>query len=276
MFINIFLLSIVSALFAGGLCGAVGFHVQRFGVTTMSFGIAHAALAGAALGLLLGVDSTMSAMLLALIIALFMGIVLIRISYGRELISMAIFSASSAIALFAIYVSSAKVLATTSVAIILWGSLLAITFEKLVLLITLSILFSLYIVACRVHIDAILYDKKLAEAEGVNVQLHTLILLFFTGAVIAIALKLTGGFLVFTLLYNPVATALQIAKSARKQLVLSSILGSISAITGLIVSYIIDLPVGATIALTSTTILIITCITRISIEKIKWKINKLS
>jgi len=275
MFINIFLIPMISALFAGGLCGAIGFHVQRFKVTTMSFGIAHAALAGAALSLLLGIDPTMLAMLVALITALFMGIVLIRVSYGRELISMAIFSASSAIALFAIYMSSARVLATTSVAIILWGSLLAITFEKLLLLITLTILFGLYIVACRVHIDAILYDKKLAEAEGVNVQLHTLILLFFTGTAIAITLKLTGGFLVFTLLYNPVTTALQIARNARKQLLLSSTLGSLSAITGLITSYVMNLPVGATIALISTVILVIACMVRISIEKTKWKIYKL-
>ena len=180
---------------------------------------------------------------------------------------MAVFSASSAIALLAIYMSTTRVLATASVAIVLWGSLLAVTPQKLIILLMVTILFLLYTSAFRMHIDAILYDKKLAEAEGIDIQAHTLTLLFFTSIAIASTLKLTGGFLVFTLLYNPMASASQLARSAKHQLILSSLLGSTSAVSGLAVSYLFNLPVGATITVISSLILLISYGVRVAVER---------
>jgi len=75
--------------------------------------------------------------------------------------------------------------------------------------------------------------------------------------IISLSLRLTGGFLVFALLYNPVAAALQLTRKAYMQLFLSSTLGAVSALTGLVVSYALDWPVGATIAIVSSTILLL-------------------
>ena len=265
--LNIFSMAILAAILAGCLCGAIGFHVDHFKVTTLSFSISHAALAGASIGIVLSLDSTYSAMAAATSSALLLGLIFSRVERGRELVSMAVFSTSSAIALLAIYMSTARVLATTSVATVLWGSLLAVTPQKLIILLTVTILFLLYISAFRMHIDAILYDKKLAEAEGIDVQAHTLTLLLFTSIAIASTLKLTGGFLVFTLLYNPMASASQLARSAKHQLILSSLLGSTSAVSGLAVSYLFNLPVGATITVISSLILLISYGVRVAVER---------
>ena len=263
---GLFSLAVLAALLSGCLCGAIGFHIQRFGVTTLSFGIAHAALAGAALGVLWNLDPTYSAMATAVSSALVLGWLFTRVEYGRELICMAVFSASSAIALLAVYLSTARVLATTSVAEVLWGSLLAVTAPKVLVLLVVVVLFLIYIAACRMHIDAILYDRRLAEAEGVDVQMHTLILLFFAGVAIASTLKLTGGFLVFTLIYNPVASAMQLARNAKLQLLLSLLLGASSSVLGLALSYLMDLPVGASIALLSSLILLLSYGVRVVVE----------
>lgn len=254
--ISFFLLTSLAAIVSGSLCGALGFHVQRFNAVTLSFTVAHAALAGAALGLIAGIDVTYTAMILALSSAALLGAFFTKIIHERELISMALFSLFSALALLAIYMSNVTVLATSSVAVVLWGSLLAVTLHKLIMLACAAALFILYTSAYRMHIDAILYDSKLAEAEGVDVQAHTFILLFFVGAAIALTLKLMGGFLVFALLYNPVVAASQITKNARRQLHLSALLGASSALLGLTISYVLNWPVGAAIALTSSIILL--------------------
>ena len=269
--LGLFSLAFLAAILAGCLCGAIGFHIQRFNVITLSFSIAHAALAGASLGLLFNFDSTYSAMIAAFLSVLILGLFFIRVEYERELISMAVFSASSAIALLSIYMSTTRVLATASVAVVLWGSLLAVTLQKLIILLVVTVLFLFHIFAFRMHIDAILYDRKLAEAEGIDVQFHTLVLLLFTGVAIASTLKLTGGFLVFTLLYNPMASASQLVKNARNQLILSSLLGSSSAVLGLVISYILNMPVGATIAITSSIILLVSFMARLVSEKFKVK-----
>jgi len=259
-------LAISAAVLSGNLCGAIGFYVQRLKITTLSFSVAHAALAGASIGLILNLDPVYSAMVTAVASALFLGMVFTRIEYGRELISMAVFSVSSAVAIFAIYLSNVRVLATVSISVVLWGSLLAITVEKLILLLLILFIFVLYILAYRIQIDSMLYDVKMAEAEGVNVQMHMLIMLFFAGLIISSSLRLTGGFLVFTLLYNPVAASFQISRRAHMQLLVSSILGASSASSGLIVSYILDWPVGATIAIVSSVILLLAYIAKIVVE----------
>ncbi|MCD6348566.1 MAG: metal ABC transporter permease [Candidatus Korarchaeota archaeon] len=258
--IGLITLAMIASVMSGGLCGAIGFYIQRLEITTMSFSIAHAALAGASIGLVMGLDPTYSAMVMAIALSLLLGLIFTRISYGKELVSMAIFSACSAIALFSIYLSNVKVLATSSVAVILWGSILAITPQKLVILALATFGFSLYIISYKTQIDSMIYDRKIAEAEGIDVQLHTLAVLFFAGIVIALTLKLTGGFLVFALLYNPVSTSMQLVRKAHLQLVLSSVLGGASALSGIFVSYAFDWPVGATIAIISTVMLIISYI----------------
>ena len=259
-------LALLAAVLSGNLCGAIGFYVQRLKITTLSFSVAHAALAGASIGLILNLDPVYSAMIVAVASALILGVIFTRVEYGRELISMAVFSTSSAIAVFAIYLSNVRVLATASIAVVLWGSLLAITVEKLILLLLTLFIFVLYILAYKIQIDSMLYDVKMAEAEGINVQMHMLIMLFFAGLIISSSLRLTGGFLVFTLLYNPVAASFQISRRAHMQLLVSSILGASSASSGLIVSYILDWPVGATIAIVSSIILLSAYIAKIIVE----------
>ncbi|MCD6245017.1 MAG: metal ABC transporter permease, partial [Candidatus Korarchaeota archaeon] len=241
--IGLMALAIAASIISGSLCGAIGFYIQRLEITTMSFSIAHAALAGASIGLVLGFDPTYSAMVMAVVLSLLLGLIFTKISHGRDLVSMAIFSACSAIALFSIYMSNAKVLATSSVAVILWGSILAITPQKFVILVLAAFGFSLYIISYKIQIDSMIYDKKVAEAEGIDVQLHTLAILSFAGIVIALTLKLTGGFLVFALLYNPVSTSIQLVRKAHIQLILSSFLGGASALSGMLVSYALDWPV---------------------------------
>ncbi len=264
--IELMTLAIAASIVSGGLCGAIGFYIQRLEITTMSFSIAHAALAGASIGLLLGLDPTYSAMVMAVVLSLLLGLIFTKISYGRDLVSMAIFSACSAIALFSIYMSNTRVLATSSVAVILWGSILAITPQKFVILVLAALGFSLYVISYKIQIDSMIYDKKVAEAEGIDVQLHTLMILSFAGIVIALTLKLTGGFLVFALLYNPVSASIQLVRKAHIQLILSSFLGGVSALSGMIVSYALDWPVGATIAIISTIMLVASSLTRFIVE----------
>jgi len=264
-------LAVLAAILSGNLCGAIGFYVQRLKITTISFSVAHAALAGASIGLILYVDAVYSAMIFAVVAALVLGLIFTRVEYERELLSMTVFSASSAIALLAIYMSNVRVLATASIAVVLWGSLLAVTPQKLLILFLTAFLFATYIVAYRIHIDSMLYDKKLAEAEGIDVQAHILAILFFAGVIIASSLRLTGGFLVFTLLYNPVAASFQLTKKASLQLLLSSLLGAISALSGLIISYILDWPVGATIAIVSSIILLLAYLTNTTREAVRKK-----
>ena len=196
-------LPLLAALLGGGLCSLLGYYVLRLGIATLAFTVAHAALAGAALSLTLGTDTTVTAMVVATVTAVLLGVVFARLEYGRDLVCMALFSLFNAVALLCIYLSNVQVLATVSLAEVLWGSVLTVTVPKVILLAGVTAAVILYVLAFKPQIDSMVFDKRLAEAEGVPVTLHTLLLLLATALAIAVVLRITGGFLTFTLLIPP-------------------------------------------------------------------------
>jgi len=256
------MLPLLGAALSGFICGMLGYYVQRYGVTTISFAIAHSALAGAAISFVIGLDTTLFTIFFTIMSTLIIGYLTSKAPIRRELICMGLFSLFNAVAILTLYMSSTNVLSTVQLSTILWGSVLAITLEKMITIVAISIIFLVYVVISKPQIDAILFDQKLAEAEGVNVKLHSTILLLFVGTTIALILRITGGFLVFSLLYNPVASAILLSKRANIQQIIAPILGSTAALAGLLASFTYGLPVGASIALLSSAILITSYTTR--------------
>ncbi|MEM3372166.1 MAG: metal ABC transporter permease [Candidatus Korarchaeum sp.] len=250
------LIVVLTAILTGFLLGTLGFYVQRMGVSTLSFSVAHTALAGASIGLVIGFDPIYGALSFSIVSSVLLGVLFSRSGHERELLSMAIFSASSSVALLSIYLSNIRVLMTSEIASVLWGSLLAVTPEKLLGMSLLLLVLSGYASAFKLELSSIIFDRRLAEAEGVRVVLHSTVMLAICGVAIALALKVTGGFLVFSLLYNPVAASFSLLRSDKHQPVASAAMGVVSSLSGLWVSYAFDLPVGASISLLSVALLV--------------------
>lgn len=248
---------VLTAVLTGFLLGTLGFYVQRMGVSTLSFSVAHTALAGASIGLIIGFDPIYGTFSFSLISSIVLGILFSRSGQERELLSMALFSASSSVALLSIYLSNTRVLATSEVASVLWGSLLAATPEKVIGMSLLLLILSGYASSFKLELSSMIFDRRLAEAEGVRVVLHSTVMLAICGVAITLALKVTGGFLVFSLLYNPVAASTPLLRSDRYQPTASAIIGVTSSLSGLWMSYALDLPVGASISLSSVIFLMI-------------------
>jgi len=180
----------------------------------------------------------------------------------KDVLILSLFSFFSAVALIAIYLSNTTVLATTSVSMLLWGSILAVEPRRIILVFSVLLIFALYLKTFRGEIESIIFDRTLAEAEGVDIYFHTLTLLVFMSIAIALALRITGGFLVFSLLYLPVASSLMLSDVARTQLSLAILLSVLSSLLGILLSYAFDLPVGSSITIMATLLLLLSCILR--------------
>jgi len=252
MISHILIYAIISSMISGVLCGISGALLMRLKLTTMGFLMAHAALAGAALGVYLEVNPTLLSLLFVIITGLFLGPLSDILRLPSDLVSMTLFSLYTALALIFVYLSPGTALSAEAVSSILWGSVLAVTVGLLILLSTLLIIMILFLSAFKLQLLATLYNRKLAEAEGVPVSIITYLLIFLGGITVALTLRVTGGFLVFSLLFNPPAAAFQLSNDIRKVIVISGILGVISAQLGLFFSLLFDLPVGASIALMSS------------------------
>ena len=93
------IIPILGAILSGTLCGLLGYYVQRFGITTISFTIAHAALASAAISMVLKLDITLYTIIFTIPLTLIIAIVTCKFHSHRELLCLGLFSLFNAIAI---------------------------------------------------------------------------------------------------------------------------------------------------------------------------------
>ena len=229
----------------------MGSLINRVGATTMAFAIAHSALAGAALGLMLQRDVTQTAFALAVAVAAVLGPLADYTSIKLDLASMAMFSAFNALTLIFIVNSPGPALATERVGEVLWGSVLAVTGEYLAVLAGLAIAVTTSVAVAWGRLLPVLFDRLLAEAEGLNTKPYVYSLLVVSGVAIALTLRIVGGFLIFSLLYIPAAASMQLFEDIRGIVATSALMGAASGALGVLLSFALDLPVGCSIVLAS-------------------------
>jgi manganese/iron transport system permease protein len=139
----------------------------------------------------------------------------------------------------------------------LFGDVLAVTHTDIYLSVVFGgISFILAFLLRRVLI-LVSFDREMALSMGVPVfWLETLLLLLVT-LTIVISLRAVGNVLVLAMFVTPAATARLLADDAGKMMLISSVLGALSGICGLYISWYTDLAAGGTIVLTATVVFLV-------------------
>jgi len=135
---------------------------------------------------------------------------------------------------------------------ILWGSILGINYIDVLRLSVLTFIVILLVTLFFKEFHAIMFNRKMAEASGIPTKPFYYLILFLTGITVAFSIKIVGGLLIFTLIVNPASTAYQFFYDFKKILIFSPIFGIIFSLGGIILSFILDLPVGSSIAIISS------------------------
>lgn len=208
--------------------------------------ISHVALAGIALGMVLGVYPVYMAILVAVIAAF--GIEKIRESYQDYAeVSLSIILAGGmglASVLISLYENSAGIMSY------LFGSISLVTTRDVYTVLVLGIIILLFIFKYYYGFFYLTFDEKEARLAGVPVKLLNTLFMVIVAVTVSISMRIIGGLLIASLISLPVATALQLANSFKK-MIIYSILSSLIAVNGgLIISFYQDLAPGGTIILT--------------------------
>lgn len=249
-------LAALSGALAGLVCGSTGVLINRMGLTTIVFAVAHGALAGAAMSLALNTDPLATGMLVALLTAVVLGPLADSLNIPRDMVSMSLFSLYNALAFIFIAFSPGAALAAERVGELLWGSVLAVTWSYLIILVALTGFYLLFVGVFWRRLLPIFFDRRLAEAEGLNTRLYSYTLIALAGVVIAFSLRIVGGFLVFSLLYLPAVSSLQLSERMERIFLLSALVGAGAAASGVFLSFLLDLPTGSSIIVCAVVILL--------------------
>jgi len=90
-------------------------------------------------------------------------------------------------------------------------------------------------------------DEELAIVEGVPVNIVRTVLMVLIALVIAVAMKIVGVLLIAALMIIPAATARQFARTPEGMAIGASIFGGLAVLAGLALSFWLDIPAGPAI-----------------------------
>jgi len=240
----------VRAIVAGMLIGAIAPAIGTFLVvrrySLMADTLAHAALAGVAIGLFLGSEPVITALVVAILASA--GIEILRVYKN-------VFG-ESALAFF-LYGGLAVAVVVTSLAdgfnanffTYLFGSIATVSTFDLYLIsgIGALILTTLYLLFNELFLISL--DEEIALASGIRARVINFILVALTALVVALSMRIVGALLVGALMVIPVMTSILYKKGFRITFFLSILISVLSVLSGLIVSYYWALAPGGTIVL---------------------------
>ncbi|MBS3919150.1 MAG: metal ABC transporter permease, partial [Deltaproteobacteria bacterium] len=131
----------------------------------------------------------------------------------------------------------------------LFGNILAISREEMIFSILLSGVVLLVIVFFYHDLLSITFDEESAKAAGIKTKRINTILFLLTAVTVVLTMKAVGILLTSALLILPAVTSLQISKGFKASLLFSSLVGVLSVIGGIFISFGLNFPTGATIVL---------------------------
>ena len=229
----------------GIILPCIGVTVVLKRLSMIGDALAHASLAGVAIGLLTGFNPILGAALACVFSALSMEGVRKRFPAYSELSIAIIMSGAIGLAgLLSTYVKSG-----VNFNSFLFGSIVAITDLELYLVLLVSAFVLIAYIMLYHELFYVALDEVSSRLAGVPVRLVNLSFTVLTALSVALAARTVGTLIVSSVMVIPVACAMQIARSY-KQTIFYAIAFSLSFILiGLTLSYYVDLKPGSTIVL---------------------------
>jgi len=243
--------AILAGLCGGITCSVVGVFVVTMHLSFIGVCIAHAAFAGALLGLWLGFNPLVGALLFSLTSAGIIGPMADRGELNPDTSIGIVFSLMLGLAFFFLGLMPGS---RTEALNLFWGSILTVTQQDLIFLAVVTAVIVGLIVIFYKEIQAVICHREVALAVGIPATIVFYGLLFSTGVTITASLRSIGGLLIYCLILNPAAAAYQLTYSLKRMLLIAVAFGVISCWAGLAASYFLDVPSGASIVITSSII----------------------
>lgn len=131
----------------------------------------------------------------------------------------------------------------------LFGSILVIRDADIALSVILALLVIVAVIAFFNPLFAASYDEEFAEVSGIRVKRGNQLIVVLTAITVALGIRVVGTMLISSLIIFPTVTALQLSRSFKGTIALSSIVSVSCVLIGIFLSFLFDLPTGGTIVM---------------------------
>jgi zinc transport system permease protein len=244
--------ALLAGILVGLACPLIGIFLLLRRQSFIGEALSHVALAGVALGVVLGINPTLTGLFVAVFGAF--GIEQLRKSYAdyAEVAIALIMAGGIGLAVIFISIGTGN---TANIMVYLFGSIVAITNTDLVLMAAVTVVVLAATVYYFHELFYATFSETNARLSGVPVSFVNVVFTLLVAMTTAISIRIVGSLLVSGLMVIPSAIALQLARSFSGAVIISVVAAQFAVILGLALSVVWDLAPGGTIILTSLLLL---------------------
>lgn len=237
---------IEAGLIVGFVAPLIGIFLVLRRYSLIADTLSHIALAGVALGFLLGINPMWTAV--GVSVASSLGIERLRTSrrvYGESALALFL---SGALALATILLSLGKGFNSTLFNY-LFGSIVTVTQTDVYTIAVLALMVVVMVFAFYKELIYISFDEESAHVAGIPVGRINKILIVLSALTVALSIPIVGVLLIAALMVIPVVAALQLRTSFARTIMCAEAISLLSVLSGIFVSFYFNVSTGGTIVL---------------------------
>jgi len=241
--------ALVASVLVGILCPLLGGYVVTRGFAFMGDALSHAILPGVIAAFIVGVSPFIGSVPVAIALALLIGFVVQRTGVSEDTSIGILFASLFALGLVLLSLNDGL---RVNLEDLLLGQVLGVSTADIFVTVALAALVILLLFLFHKEMVFTSFDPVGAKVVGLPTAAIDYLLVALLALVIVISVQTVGIVLVMAMLVTPAATAYLLAGRFVGVMLLGAVLGMASAITGLYLSYYLDLPSGAAMTLVAT------------------------
>ena len=238
------------ALVAGCLvavaCAIVGTFVVLRGLAFIGDALAHGVLPGIAGAILLGLPGIGGAIVGAAVMIAGVSVVRRRSRLSGDTAIGLLFVGMLALGVVIVSRSDSF---SGDLTRILFGEVLGISWDDIWLQLGAAVAVAAVAAVCARPFLLLSFDREQARVAGFSAELYEWLMLGMVALTVVVSFQTVGTLLVFGMLIAPPATAALVARRITAMMAVAAVLGALSVVAGLLLSYHYDLAAGASIVL---------------------------
>jgi len=215
-------------------------------MTFAGVGIAHATFGGIALGFLLGFNNFIFPLLFCMVSAVFIGYMYKKGGFSEDSIIDVVFVVSMALGIFIFSMAKGY---SGNVIGLLFGDILSVSNKDVLYSFFVSSISLFFVFYFFSHLNLITFNEDLARINGVKVDFLYYLFLLILSILIVFSIKLIGIVLVNAFLVLPALVGLNVSKGFRGVILFGTLSSLLTLSGGVLASYYLNTPTGATIVL---------------------------
>lgn len=234
------------AAMTGAICGLIGVYIVLRNMSYIGHGLSHSVFGGAVVSYVMNWNFYLGAGLWGFLSALLINAIAKRKKIGADAVIGIVTTASFAVGV--VLISRVRKF-TRNFEAALFGNILGVTADDLIVIAGVSLLSALVIVILYKQLLFTTFDPEVARVYGVPVEWVDTAFALVLAATIVVSMQVLGVMLIVAAIVIPAATARLLTHSFHRLVFLSVGIGVLCGVAGMYLSFLSNASSGATIVL---------------------------